>query len=258
MFETCPKCGYRRKPMDTGEAGICARCGLVFAKWVRRGTGAAPARPGVSAPEDAEQTDAPGFAARLWRLLTCVPERTDPMLFWGRVALYAGLFVWGWYFILLDFRTNEIGDSFMHRINLVFHEAGHIVFMPFGSFMMALGGTLGQLLMPVVVMAALIWKNRDSLGGSFGLWWLGQSLMDCAPYINDARDLKLMLLGGGTGADRPGMHDWENILLDLNLIEYERQIAWVADALGTIVVLAALTWGACVLFFQFGRLPRSR
>jgi hypothetical protein len=254
MFETCPKCGYQREAADVGDAGICARCGLVFAKWVENQTGATSARVRPPAPAEMEDAGDSGFAARLWQLLIYVPERTDPILFWGRVAMYLGLFVWGWYFILLDFRTNEIGDSFMHRINLVFHEAGHVLFMPFGHFIMVLGGTLGQLLMPVVVMVALIWKNRDSLGGSFGLWWLGQSLMDCAPYINDARDLKLMLLGGGTGTDRPGIHDWENILLDLQLIEHERQIAWAADALGTIVVLVALSWGACILLLQFGRL----
>jgi hypothetical protein len=109
--------------------------------------------------------------------------------------------------------------------------------------------------MPVVVMVALIWKNRDSFGASFGLWWLGQSLMDLAPYINDARDLQLMLLGGGTGEDRPGIHDWENILLDLGLIEFDRKIAFGADALGTVLVLMALCWGAYVLYLQYRNLP---
>jgi hypothetical protein len=101
----------------------------------------------------------------------------------------------------------------------------------------------------------LAFKTRDNFGASLGLWWCGQSVMDLAPYINDARDLKLMLLGGGTGADRPGMHDWENILLDLRLIQYDRQIATATDALGTLIVLAALSWGAFVLYRQYRNLP---
>ena len=254
MFESCPKCGYRRPAAHTGPAGICAGCGLVFAKWVQHQNVVAAAQP--DATVDAEVEEHASLARRWWEYIIYVPERTDPVLFWGRVALYVAFFAWGWYFILLDFRTNEIGHSFMHRVNLVFHEAGHVIFMPFGNFLMTLGGSLGQLLMPIVALSALIWKNRDSFGASIGLWWLGQSLMDLAPYINDARDLQLMLLGGGTGADRPGIHDWENILLDLRLIEYDRQIAWGVDAAGTIVVLAALCWGAYTLYLQYQKLPR--
>jgi hypothetical protein len=29
-----------------------------------------------------------------------------------------------------------LAGSFLHLINLVFHEAGHVLFAPFGSFMM--------------------------------------------------------------------------------------------------------------------------
>lgn len=188
--------------------------------------------------------------------LTNVDPRTDDIVFWGRAALYVAFFIWGWYFILLDFRGGEIGESFMHRVNLVFHEAGHVIFMAFGRFMSILGGTLGQLIMPLVVMVALILKNRDNFGGSIGLWWFGQSLMDCAPYINDARDLQLMLLGGGTGADRPGMHDWENLLTDLGLLQHERKIAWMTDALGSLTVMLALAWGGYILYLQYRNLSK--
>ncbi len=33
-------------------------------------------------------------------------------------------------------------------VNLVIHEAGHIIFMPFGEFMMIAGGSLFQVIMP--------------------------------------------------------------------------------------------------------------
>jgi len=251
MFNKCPKCEYERTATDTGDAGICPSCGLVFAKWVQHVSGNAPVRRTRTrvAPDDVQPT--------LFERLIAVDEHTDPIAFWGRVALYAAFFAWGWYFIFLDFRTNDIGESFMHRVNLVFHEAGHMLFMPFGSFMGVLGGTLGQLIMPLVVAAALVIKNRDNFGGSIGLWWFGQSMMDCAPYINDARDLQLMLLGGGTGADRPGMHDWQNILLDLGLIEHERKIAWMADALGSLIVIVALIWGGYMLCLQYKRLKNG-
>ena len=155
MFAKCPKCNYQRRPQDNGDAGICPSCGLVFAKWVQRQLGT------EQIPHRARKAEVePGTP--LWERLTYVDERTDSLQFWGRVAIYVAFFVWGWYFILLDFRTNEIGESFMHRVNLVFHEAGHMIFMPFGRFIMILGGTLGQLIMPLVVMFALVIKNRDN------------------------------------------------------------------------------------------------
>ena len=253
MYKKCPKCGFERRSDDKSDPGVCPGCGLVFAKWVSRTLGGARLSNRQTGVDDGDR----GRASALFARLTYVEADTDPIHFWGRVAAYVLFFVWGWYFILLDFRTNEIGHSFMHRVDLVFHEAGHIVFTPFGSFMMILGGTLGQLLMPIIVGAALVLKNRDNFGGSIGLWWLGQSFMDCAPYIADARALQLMLLGGGTGEDRPGMHDWENILLDLNLIQHDTRIAAGADALGTLLMLIAFAWGAYILLRQYHNLQNQ-
>src|SRR5262245_20426773 len=246
MLLKCPKCGAPRQRDAITAADTCSACGLVFAKWAQRVLGHERLR----ADEFVADQDRRGWLRLYELVLPTTEQRPDPFVFYARCALYAGLLAWGLYFIALDLRTNEIGQSFLHRVNLVFHEAGHVLFMPFGHFMMVLGGTLGQLLMPLIAGAALLVKNRDPFGASVALWWLGQSIMDTAPYINDARDLKLTLLGGGTGQDQPGMHDWENILLDLNLIEHERGLALAADRLGELILVVALIWGAAVLYRQ--------
>lgn len=142
----------------------------------------------------------------------------------------------------------------MHRIDLVFHEAGHVVFSLFGRFIMILGGSLGQLLMPFILMLALLFKNRDPFGASIGLWWLAQSLMDLAPYVNDARAMRLILLGGGTGRDRPGMHDWHNILTMLGLLDADHILAVLTNVLGIVLMLLSFAWGGYVLIQQFHRL----
>lgn len=251
MVLKCPKCGHPRSP-NASEQAVCAACGLVFAKWVQRVLGQDRLRSDDAVPG---ATDAE--SGRLAELLFPAVGKVDPIAFYGRCALFVAFAIWGLYFVSLDLRTNEIGDSFMHRVNLVFHEAGHVLFMPFGNFMMVLGGTLGQLLMPLIAGGVLLLKNRDAFGASLALWWLGQSVMDCAPYINDARDLQLMLLGGGTGQDRPGAHDWENILLDLGLIQHERGIALATDRIGEALLLLGLAWGASVLWKQYASLRRG-
>lgn len=156
----------------------------------------------------------------------------------------------------MDFASTPypMAESFMHRINLVFHEAGHVLFRPFGWFMTILGGTLGQLLMPAGVMLAFLIK-RNTFGATVCLWWLGQSFMDCAPYIDDALDQKLMLLlAGHMGADAPGNHDWNNMLGELNMLERHREFANLADTTGVVLMLLAFAWGGILLWHQFRRL----
>ena len=111
------------------------------------------------------------------------------------------------------------------------------------------GGSLGQLLMPAIVIAVLVVRNQDNFGASIGLWWLGQSLKDLAPYINDARDLQLPLLTGHS-QDVPETHDWANLLLDTGLIFHEKKIAFAADLAGTLVMLLAMAWGGYILLQQ--------
>ncbi|ABQ26637.1 hypothetical protein [Geotalea uraniireducens] len=44
-------------------------------------------------------------------------------------------------------RSFEDG-SFLDRVDLIVHEAGHLLFGYFGEFIMVIGGTVGQLLVP--------------------------------------------------------------------------------------------------------------
>src|SRR3954462_1087916 len=55
-----------------------------------------------------------------------------------------------WTAVLLRAPLDAAMNSFVHLINLVFHESGHIIFSPFGEFMTVLGGSLMQILIPLV------------------------------------------------------------------------------------------------------------
>ena len=76
-----------------------------------------------------------------------------------------------------------------------------MIFRLFGPFIATLGGTLGQLLMPIAAGVALL-RRRDRFGAAVCLWPLGFSTIDMAVYTYDAFDPKMMLLGGETGAER--------------------------------------------------------
>ena len=79
------------------------------------------------------------FITRLKDLIFAVEEKTNPLYFYGRVILFLGAFIWGWVFIFKPIASNYTGESFLHLINLPFHEAGHILFSFFGRFLQVLG-----------------------------------------------------------------------------------------------------------------------
>ena len=86
----------------------------------------------------------------------------------------------------------------MHMINLVFHEAGHVIFHLLGNFMSILGGSLLQLIVPVIFLFSFL-QRKDAFAASIMLWWLAQSMMDLVAYIDDAQRQEMWLLGGGAG-----------------------------------------------------------
>jgi predicted nucleic acid-binding Zn ribbon protein len=234
----CPKC---QTPHPEG-ATDCASCGIIFAKYrpfVRQATPVPPKQSEWIA------------VAKQWLIESDVT--TDSLTLVGRVAIFLVLVWWGCKFIVTPMETNYTGESFLHLINLPFHEAGHLFFRPLGQFMMFLGGSLGQVLMPLICLGTFLMKTRDPFGASVALWWTAESVMDVAPYINDARDLDLMLLGGVTGKETDG-HDWNNILTMLGWLEYDHRLAHLTYTIGIILMLASFAWGGVLLLRHYRRL----
>jgi hypothetical protein len=238
----CSKCGWEQ---DDGGAA-CVRCGIIFAKITRASRLASAARP----RQPVRQSPGLRFAED-WLLTT--EESVNPWYFAGRVLLVLLLAMWGWRFITASLETNDTGDSFLHLVNLPFHEAGHLFFVPFGRFMTLLGGSLGQILMPLVCLATFLIKTRDPFGGSVALWWTAENFMDVAPYINDARAMDLTLLGGFTGKEVDA-HDWNNLLSMLGWLQYDHGLAKLAYGIGTVLMLVSLLWASALLRRQYRRL----
>ncbi len=250
MYATCPKCGYRRQPDDPEPYQKCPSCGLYFRKWMKQRfrvrRAAPPPNPAVAGP------------LRRLRTMALEPAPASSRAAWvGRLVLLAGLAFWTWQFARMDHRLlvnglPEINGSIWHSVNLAFHEAGHLLFRLFGDFMSVLGGSLLQLLIPLAVLVSFLFRQRDPVAASVGLWWLGQSLMDLAPYIHDAQAQRMLLLGGVTGSQAPGYHDWNNLLGRIGWLETAPVLAELADGFGLALMLTALTWGGYVLYRQRG------
>lgn len=245
----CPKCHFEQSE-DSLE---CPRCGIVFRKY--RATPASGPRP--EGDPSGKPEPAPSTKDFLKGLLFDVQPDIPLLYFVGRALLFLVLAVLGTRFALTSLTDPTYGGSLLHLVNLPFHEAGHIFFRPLGRFMTSLGGSLGQLLMPLVCLAALLLWRRDAFGASVCLWWFGENFVDLAPYINDARSLTLPLLGGNTGRSAPyGFHDWEYLLKEAGLLRYDHLLAGLSHKLGIFLMALALAWAGAILFLQYRNLDR--
>jgi hypothetical protein len=159
----------------------------------------------------------------------------------GRIVLLLLLVRWTVIFLAWPMRQDVVGATFLHSINLPFHEAGHILFSPFGDFMMTLGGSLTQVLIPMVCSIAFLTTSWNPFGAAVMGWWAGENLLDVAIYINDARSLQLMLLGGP--ADEVEGHDWERILTMTNSLHLDHRIANIAQFAGAVVMIGCIVLG---------------
>lgn len=245
---TCPKCNFDQS--DNGTE--CAKCGIVFAKYLAIKNQASDISTNILASDSSGEADdkSNGLRAYLANLFFYADTEINIFYLIGRAVVLLAITAWGMKFIFSSIESNYSGSSFMHLINLPFHEAGHVIFRIFGQFMMTLGGSLTQCLVPLICLSTFLVKTRDPFAASISLWWLGENLIDLAPYINDARALKLILLGGVTGQDVDDYHDWEFILRKLGWLQSDHQIARIAHMTGALMMVCAFVWGAGVLLTQ--------
>ena len=243
----CPKCSFEQTNQNTEYIS----CGIIFEKYLKYQAVRA------SSKTAAQENDKEHYSMGAWIInaLFYVKPDTNPVIFGSRILFFLVMVIWGLKFIFTPMGTNYTGQSIWHLINLPFHEAGHVIFRPLGRFMTSLGGSLGQVLMPLICLSTFLLKTRDTFAASFALWWTGENFMDMAPYINDARSLSMPLLGGNTGRTSPyGFHDWEFILKKSGLIHYDHALANFSYKFGTVIMIISFVWGGYILFKYYQNL----
>ncbi|WP_374349800.1 hypothetical protein [Chitinimonas sp.] len=174
----------------------------------------------------------------------------------GQALLWLGLVVWGIHFIRCDWRDGDAAESFLHGVNLAFHEFGHLLLRPFGEWLTFLGGSLLQCLLPLIIVVVFLLRERQPFSASVALWWAGQNLIDVAPYIGDARAMSLPLVGEWHEEMielRALRHDWRNLLEPLGLLAWDHRLAALAHFLGSGVIMLSWAWGACYLLASWRR-----
>ncbi|WP_421656088.1 hypothetical protein [Leptothermofonsia sp. ETS-13] len=152
------------------------------------------------------------------------------------LALY-GLFGASSYTVERFLEGSDSIMMFLHGVNLIFHEAGHVIFSFFGRFLHILGGSLMQVLVPAGITGYFLF-HRQLYAGAVTLCWVAQNLWDVSIYIKDAQARALPLLGG-----EAVLHDWHFLLLDMNLLTKDQLIGNLVFWLGVLLYIAAIFAG---------------
>jgi hypothetical protein len=145
----------------------------------------------------------------------------------------AGVFIlyFGW--IAID----PMQGSFLDSVDLPIHETGHLLFRPFGQFMMVAGGSLFQVVLPVIFVGYFVWQ-RSFYSAAIVLFWVGQSILNVWVYAADAVVMQLVLTSGFTGSEG-SFHDWNYLLTTTGLISSTKLVAGIIRFLGTLVIISA-------------------
>lgn len=139
------------------------------------------------------------------------------------------------------------GVKVINLINLMFHEAGHMIFLFLGQFIGVLGGTLGQLLIPLIFMGYFI-RQGEYFSASVLFWWFGQNFIGIGAYIADARTQVLPLIGGE--------HDWAYLLGEMNLLHKDVYLGGLVQNIGGGIMLTALI--LALLSLESKGLPKKK
>lgn len=208
---TCPVCQHQPLRFD-GEDAICGKCGV--------------------------------YRQRL-KFIQRVIIWTKGKTSWWRILL-----VLAWFALLLQASQNTDlqRNNPVALFDLGIHELGHVLFIPFGTFMTILGGSLFQCLFPLLWFGACLWK-KWYFAAALCLAWCGYNLYDVAVYAADAQDRLLPLATFSNSYDEA--HDWYQILTRLGSLQSDATIAQGLRIAGGGFMIVGLLIGAALIGLMF-------
>lgn len=154
---------------------------------------------------------------------------------WQSVSL-AALVGWLAFYalFLLHAATDRDGFLLIDNVNLIIHEGGHFFFGWFGYIVGILGGTLGELLVPLLIAIYFFW-HRQTAAVAFAAFWFFENFLYIGTYMADARTQVIPLVGSGE-------HDWEILFSHWGVLGQDLTIGGLTRRLGWLGMLATVAW----------------
>lgn len=200
---TCPNCCFEQH-----EHIECRKCGIVFAKYI--------AKPS---------------SKKLLQIQSETSKLHDTTERWtGMAGKAAVISLMSFFFFYMVIKRSSW--CFLDYVNLPFHESGHLLFGPFGETIQFMGGTLGQLMWPFILIIYFMIRE-ERLSAAFCFFWFGENFLNISKYVADARSMGLPLVGGG-------IHDWNFLLGRWHVLKYDHVISNIFFVIGVIIMTGAI------------------
>jgi hypothetical protein len=122
--------------------------------------------------------------------------------------------------------------TLLDNFHLIVHEAGHLFFSFFGTFVQFLGGSLMQIIIPILFLI-IFYKSYMPKGMQASFFLLGHSFINISVYAADARTQTLPLLGNGK-------HDWAYLLNEMNILTLDAEIGYFFFGLAILSFVMAI------------------
>ncbi|HXY24388.1 MAG TPA: hypothetical protein VEI73_07035 [Candidatus Acidoferrum sp.] len=154
---------------------------------------------------------------------------------WKPVSRGAGIAWLVFYalFLLYAF-LDRSGFLILDWANLMIHEGGHFFFSWFGETIHILGGTLGELIVPLLCAAYFFW-HRQTTGFVFSCFWFFENFPYIGAYMADARAASRPLVGSDES-------DWTILFGQWNLLLQDQKIGGAMRIIGLIGMTATALW----------------
>jgi hypothetical protein len=154
---------------------------------------------------------------------------------WKPVSRPAGIAWLCFYSLFLIYAfTSRSGFLILDYVNLIIHEGGHFFFSWFGETIHILGGTLGELIVPLLCAVYFFWQ-RETTGFAFCSFWFFENFPYIGTYMADARTASLQLVGSDES-------DWTILFTQWGLLAQDQKIGATMRTLGFLGMLATVAW----------------
>jgi hypothetical protein len=132
------------------------------------------------------------------------------------------------------FVTERPGFLFLDYVNLMIHEGGHFFFSWFGDTLHILGGTLGELIVPLLCAVFFFWQ-RETTGVAFCFFWFFENFPYIGTYMADSRAGALPLVGSDES-------DWTILFGQWGLLPEDQRIGGTMRIIGWLGMIATVAW----------------
>jgi len=170
---------------------------------------------------------------------------------WRRVSRIGGGVCLAPYLLFLLYAWRDTsGFLCLDYANLVIHEAGHPLFSVFGYTVMILGGTLGELIAPLLC-ASFFFFQRQTYGLVFSVFWFFENFLYIGTYMSDARTLSLPIVNSDES-------DWTILFTQWGVLDYDQKIGHFTRQLGWLGMLSVVAWLCYRLYRDANPQPQLR